>query len=86
MTGIANQRAIIDRKDLSARLDAFADDRDGKAAATRAGVLEIVREALAAGRAEIKTRFEAGATGIEVSRETSFLVDQLVRTIYDHAT
>ena len=86
MNGIPDQRAIIDRQSLSTRLDAFADDRDGKAASTRAGVLDIVREALTAGREEISRRFEGGASGPEVARATSFMVDQIVRTLYDHAT
>lgn len=85
MTGVLDQRAIIDRQSLSARLDAFADDRDGKSAATRAGVLDIVRASLAAGREEIGRRFESGASGVEAARATSFLVDQIVRTLYDHA-
>ena len=86
MNGIPGQRAIIDRQSLSARLDAFSDDRDGKSATTRAGVLDIVREVLAAGRDEISRRFEAGASGRDVARATSFLIDQIVRTLYDHAT
>ena len=58
MEQIANQREIVDRRALQARLEALAAET--QPARQRAGVLEALREALEAGRAEIRRRFEAG--------------------------
>src|SRR5690606_16080263 len=53
------------------------------ATAERAAVLVALRTVLAAGREEIRRRFDASADGRAVARETCFLVDQLIRTLYD---
>jgi [protein-PII] uridylyltransferase len=84
-SAIAKQRDIIDRRSLTAALDALAAtrtdlDRD------RAPVVHVLREALKSGAAEIYRRFEAANDGDKTVREQSFLIDQLLRVLYDFVT
>lgn len=83
---IAQRRDIIDRRTLMAKLeDALAAAPEPKAA--RADILYRLKEALANGRAEIERRFLAGQSGGEgVVRATTYMVDQLVRIIFDIAS
>src|SRR3990172_2971866 len=60
MEAIPNQRAIVDRRDLAPALDAVAGERLDPAA-ERARLLAELKHALAAGRAEIRRRFDPGA-------------------------
>src|SRR5215469_3465871 len=83
MDAIHDQRAVVDRRGLSTALADAGAKGD-------AALLEVLKQALAQGRAEIHRRFEAGAraeeAGLKVGRETCFLMDQLIRTLYDHTT
>ncbi len=83
MTKVANQRAVIDRRALAAEI-AEAVDRQG-AAKARTRVVELLRGALAQGRAEIDRRLlERPSAGHMSAEAQAFLVDQLVRLIHDH--
>ena len=84
MTAIPQQREIIDRRMLSSALDALAEAGGGGPA--RPPVLAELKLALKAGRDEIRRRFEAGWGGRETLRAHAFLVDQLIRALYDFAT
>src|SRR6185312_15279562 len=55
------------------------------AEAKRAKVRDLLKAGLAAGTSEIRSRFDAGATGTATVRAQCFMVDQLVRLIYDYA-
>ncbi len=82
MNPVANQRAIIDRRALDARISEFATELGDKA---RMPVVTILREALAAGRAEIAARLHANpAAGHDCAAAQSFLIDQIVRLIHDY--
>ncbi|HEX7968325.1 MAG TPA: [protein-PII] uridylyltransferase, partial [Stellaceae bacterium] len=81
MSQILRQRDIADRRALSAALDALAQEASGEP--PRGKVVEILRRALQQGRAEVRQRFERGGSGTETVRSLSFLVDQLIRTLYD---
>src|SRR5690242_14129838 len=86
MTGILRQREIIDRRALSEKL-ALAVAASGKPATDRSVLLPALREALAHGRAEIRRRFETeGGSAPRALREQCFLVDQLIRVLYDFVT
>jgi [protein-PII] uridylyltransferase len=86
MDQIVNQRDIIDRRALKAALDAVATDAKLAGPAQRARVLEMLKDALTAGRAEIRRRFESGkASGGATVAALSFLVDQIVRVAHDFA-
>ncbi|HVA15548.1 MAG TPA: [protein-PII] uridylyltransferase [Stellaceae bacterium] len=80
MSEIPRQREIIDRRALAATLDAIAAQA---AEADRKVIADALKTALAAGRAEVRARFEAGASGTETVHALSFLVDQLIRALYD---
>jgi len=82
---VENRGAIVRRRTLQAEIEAVAW-ADLPPAERRAGVLEVLRRALEAGRAEIRRRFEAGAAGSVVVRAHCYLADQVIRAIYDHAT
>jgi [protein-PII] uridylyltransferase len=80
MSEIPRQREILDRRALAAQLEAIAED---SAEPDRKRVAETLKAALLAGRAEVRKRFESGATGTETVHSLSFLVDQLIRVLYD---
>ncbi len=81
---IRKQRAIVDRKALIAELDAVvaADVPKHK---RRGLVLDVFKRALGRGREEVQRRFLERNNGTEAVEAQCFLVDQLVRAIYDFA-
>ena len=85
MKTIPRQRDIIDRRALLGRLDAATGEKGLSAQDMRARALTLFKEALAEGDTGIKKRFDAGATGADVARARSFLMDQIIRLIHDFA-
>lgn len=86
MPSIPKQRQIIDRAALVGELDRLLDER-GNAQAVRPELLALAKGAFAAGRDEIRRRFESGeASGEDAARALAFLADQTIRLIYDFAT
>jgi [protein-PII] uridylyltransferase len=80
---IPNQRAVIDRRALTATIAAevAAKPPTGQ----RMKVVEALRAALAHGREEIARRLEERpAAGHDAAAAQAFLVDQLLRVIHDH--
>jgi [protein-PII] uridylyltransferase len=77
---IQRQREIVDRRALAAALAALAEDA---AELARGRVVEVLKDALRRGRAEVQKRFDEGAGGGETVRALSFLMDQLIRTLHD---
>jgi [protein-PII] uridylyltransferase len=82
MTGILHQRDIIDRRALAAAL-AEAIAEAPSSALDRGRLLPPLRAALQRGRAEIRRRFEADGNAARAVGEQSFLMDQLIRALYD---
>ncbi|MDT0574657.1 [protein-PII] uridylyltransferase [Croceicoccus sp. F390] len=89
---IPDQRGIIDRRRVAADLDrammqdGSAPGQDPGAEHRQAGV-EVLRKALREGRQEIGRRLEAEpSAGHKSAAAQAFLVDQLIRIIYDHLT
>lgn len=79
---VTAQRAIIDRRALAEEIAALAN---GAGEDPRAAVVAALRSALDHGRAELARRLaEAPSAGHECVGGQSFLVDQLVRVIYDY--
>ena len=80
---IANQRAIIERRVLASAIsDAVAEHGAEKA---RPRVVELLRNALGAGRTEIARRLaDKPSAGHDCAAAQAFLVDQLIRVIHDH--
>src|ERR1700722_15985155 len=83
LPAIARQREIIDRRALMAALSALAVD---SSTPDRAPIVALLREALTHGRAEVRARFDAGGSAGHCVTEQGFLVDQLIRTLFDFVT
>ena len=87
--GIERQREILDRRALVQALRAAVVDSADPRMET-AAIGAVLRLHLAKGRAEIRRRFDAdpraAESGRRLARETSFLIDQLIRAIYDFTT
>ncbi|UYN94910.1 MAG: [protein-PII] uridylyltransferase [Enhydrobacter sp.] len=86
---IPERRAVIRRRALEEALAALVEDRPAGSDIPRPQVLALLRVALAKGRAEIRRRFEEPGPlrndGPAVLAATSFLMDQIVRVIFDFA-
>ncbi|WP_184015910.1 [protein-PII] uridylyltransferase [Sphingobium boeckii] len=80
---LPNRRQIIDRRALSDALGELTPD-SADITALRQGMVALMRTALEAGRAEIARRIEEHPSrGTEASSAQAFLVDQILRLIYD---
>ena len=85
MSSIVRQRDIIDRRALAEQLSTVV-------LAVRSPVLDRgafvapLKAALTKGQAEIRRRFEATGDGAAVMREQSFLMDQMIRALFDLVT
>jgi [protein-PII] uridylyltransferase len=86
---IPDRRTIIRRRALEDALARLVEDVPTGADLPRPQVLALLREALATGRTEIRRRFEQPGPlkndGPAVLAATSFLMDQLIRVIFDFA-
>jgi len=83
---IRQPRAILDRKGLVVALEELAGE-DLPQKERRARLLALFKTALADGRAEIRRRFEEdGVSGATTVAEQSYLMDQIIVTLYDHVT
>ncbi len=81
---LPNPRTIIDRRALAG---AIAQAHAAQGTNARPAIVGALRDALTRGRAELGRRLEAKpAAGHEIAGGHAYLVDQLVRTIFDHAT
>ncbi|MFT3966007.1 MAG: [protein-PII] uridylyltransferase [Sphingobium sp.] len=84
---IANQRAIIDRRILSDRLNEEAARLEGNAAKLRPFIIAALKEAMTEGAKEVRRRLEAHPTsGRDAVTAQAFLIDQIVRVLYDVTT
>ncbi len=85
MGSIARQRDIIDRRALTAQLSSAAALVQAPALDRRHFVVSA-KAALSKGRAEIRSRFERTGDGGAAVREQCFLIDQLIRALFDLLT
>src|SRR5512145_2654491 len=83
MTLLTNPRAIIARRSLTEALDRLAETGDPARPELRGEALHRLKRALAEGEAELMRRLGSGDTGIAYGLARSFLVDQLLRVLYD---
>ncbi len=82
---IVRQRDVIDRQKLNEALSAAA--RSTKSPSLdRAPLVTVLKAALAKGRIEIRRRFDDKGDGPAVIREQCFLIDQLIRALFDVVT
>ena len=85
MGSITRQRDIIDRRALTERLSVVAGSVRAPAL-DRSAFVAPLKAALTEGRAEIHHRFEATGGGAATIREQCFLMDQLIRALFDLVT
>ena len=86
MATVIKQRDIIDIAQLDAALDARLGD-EPLSRTVRAEIFALVKEALGAGRDEIRRRFEDdGASGEANVRATAYLVDQIFQFVLEATT
>ena len=82
--GLRQRRAIIDRRAVA---DMLAGLEGEDITALRAAATALLREALAAGRAEIARRLiEHPSRGLEAAAAGAFLIDQILRLLFDFTT
>jgi len=82
---IPSPRTVIDRRALTQAIAGAVEAAGGMAPKARQGVVEILRGALAHGRAEIDRRLmERPGAGHDSAEAQAFLVDQIMRLIHDH--
>ena len=76
---LANRRAIIDRRAIAERIAAMPD-------AIPATIVPLLKDALAAGRAEIARRLaERPSRGLEAAAGQAYLTDQILRLLFESA-
>ena len=86
MQQVRHKRSIVDRRALAVRLERLADEAAPDSTELRTAVLAALKAALQHGRDEVRGRLEAGASGNDVVRGNCFLIDQLIRVLYDFTT
>jgi [protein-PII] uridylyltransferase len=86
---IPDRRAIVRRRTLEAALSRLVEDLPQGGEPPRPPVLALLRDALTKGRAEIRRRFEEPGPlkndGPAVLVATSYLMDQIIRVLFDFA-
>ncbi len=86
MNAIYQPRQIIDRRQFSAALDAFAAEERSDTG-KRDRLLDGIKAAYKAGFDVIRERFEQGkASGNDTVAAHSYLIDQVIRILFDAAT
>ena len=81
-----DRRKVIDRAAVSQALIDMSEDNAPDSPALRAAVLQLLKDTLAAGHDEVQRRFEAGGSGNMVLTAICYLLDQLIRALYDFTT
>jgi [protein-PII] uridylyltransferase len=86
---IPDRRAIFSRRALEEVIAKLVEGSPASGEALRPKLLPLLRDALATGRAEIRHRFEGPGSlhndGPAVLAATSYLMDQLIRVVFDFA-
>ena len=85
MRTILRPREIIDRRHLAAALDDIAES-DGSDSDRRTRFLDTLKHVLKSGDNEIRRRLETSRhSGGDCVAARSFLMDQIIRVLFDHA-
>ncbi|WP_183955433.1 [protein-PII] uridylyltransferase [Sphingobium fontiphilum] len=84
---LGSRRAIIDRRAISDNIVALAQAHNGDPMKLRLAIVGELRTALEQGRKEVARRLEAKPTrGRETVSAFAFLIDQILRLLYDATT
>ena len=84
MNQVSKQRRIIDRITVNEKLNAVLGERRYDSP-MRQELVEVLKEAYQAGKGEVQNRFNDGGDGTSVLHSNAFLIDQLIRVIFDFA-
>ncbi|MBT5416304.1 MAG: [protein-PII] uridylyltransferase [Rhodospirillaceae bacterium] len=84
MARVPRKRQIVDRHALHRAVDAIAAEHD-RSDARRRALMALLSRTLEEGRAEIRARFDDGAGGAETAAAGSYLMDRIVRALFDYA-
>ncbi|MEC9346495.1 MAG: [protein-PII] uridylyltransferase [Pseudomonadota bacterium] len=82
MEQLRNRREIIDRRAIGGRIASLAERADTD---LRQAVFAELKAAMSVGRQAIERRFLAGEPGDDTARAMAFLIDQVIRLLYEHA-
>jgi len=83
---LRERRAIINRRALIAALEALArETSDIQGGSARAPVLALLKQAMETGREEIRRRFDQDGDGRQVTLATAYLLDQIIKVLFDFA-
>ena len=89
MNQISKRRGVINRIKVQEEIEILFKNQ-GYNASKRNNIVKILKKALIGGNAEIKKRFEScvvkSDAGKNVLKDNTFLIDQLIRIIFDLAT
>ncbi|BAV65262.1 [protein-PII] uridylyltransferase [Sphingobium cloacae] len=84
---LGSRRAIIDRRAISDRITLLAQAHRGDTMRSRGEIVRELKDALEKGREEVARRLEARPTrGREAVTAFAFLIDQILRLLYDSTT
>ena len=81
---VPNREQIIDSIAVQAQVEEIQKNRGMKDSQRHREILKIFREALKAGREEVKQRFEQKTSGTVVVKAHCYLIDQIVLLLYRH--
>lgn len=80
---IKNPRAVIDRKKVFAEADDLFHVAGVTPDKARPELLALLKKTLETGRNEVRDRLDQGATGAATVHANSYLIDQMLRVMYD---
>ncbi|MFP5435042.1 MAG: bifunctional uridylyltransferase/uridylyl-removing protein, partial [Alphaproteobacteria bacterium] len=84
---LGSRRAIIDRRAISDSINALAHEHKGDPMRLRGLIVGELKAALEEGRVEVARRLEQRPTrGRETVTAFAFLIDQILRLLYDATT
>src|SRR3546814_866391 len=84
---LGSRRAIIDRRAISDRIAALAQEHQGDQIKLRGLIVKELKDALDAGRDDVARRLSQKPTrGREAVTAFAFLIDQILRLLYDATT
>ena len=83
---ILDQRSIINRKALVSRISSISLEKNLKDSSSQKLIHNIISEDIKSGKLEIKRRFEENQNGLNAANLNSFMIDQILRTLFEIAT
>ena len=85
MNAIVNQRAILDRRTLLSKIKSIFPQNNYEPT-KRDELLSLLKRSFDSGFLEIENRFDFNKNGLVVLKSNSFLVDQVIRVLFEVAT